>query len=229
MTSLGADGTTINVVTMVAHAVNQEGTDELTQMSVRSERARVLQAYGVDATGRRVDVSSIRNGTVRFRQLTEGSTIVLQYRVDARPDGYLAHHLARQWWFQAPGVQTALSRWVTWAPKGTKFLEEGLGDFKRTLEEKGDQIRVAWQAEDTPPVEAEPAMPTLSEVAWHVTVSTVPDWDTFWKWEKALLQDAFRTSPELEQLAATLAQGAATPEEKVRRIHAYLMLSLIHI
>lgn len=226
VTSLGPDGSTINVVTLVAHAVNQEGIDDLTQMRIRSVSARVLQAYGVDATGRRVDVSSIRDATVRFRQLTEGSTIVLQYRVDSRPDGYLAHHLARQWWFQAPGVQTVVSRWVTWAPKGTKFLEEGLGQFKRTLEEKGDQIRAAWQAENTPPVEAEPAMPTLGEVAWHVTVSTVPDWDTFWKWEKALLQDAFRTSPELEQLAATLAQGAATPEDKVRRIHAYLMTNI---
>ncbi|MEZ4468606.1 MAG: transglutaminase domain-containing protein [bacterium] len=226
VTSLAPDGSTINVVTLVAHAVNQAGRDNLTQMSLRSSRARVMHAFAVDALGKRIEASSIRGGVVRFRQLGEGSTVVLQYRVDQRPDGYLARFLARQWWFQAPGVQTVISRWVLWAPKGTTFLEEGRGGYEHTQVEKDDQIRVVWQARDTPPVLIEPSMPTLSEVAWHVAVSSVPDWDTFWRWEKALLQDAFRTSPELETLAATLAQGATTPAQKVQRIHAYLMTNI---
>ena len=226
VTSLGPDGSTINIVSLVAHATNQEGTDSLAQMQLRSASARVLHAFAVDPTGRRLEVSSIRDATVRFRQLTEGSTIVLQYRVDSRPDGYLAQYMARQWWFQAPGVQTLRSRWVVWAPKGTTFLEEGLGGYTRELEDKTDQVRALWQAENTPPVVGEPAMPTLGEVAWHVTVTTVPDWDTFWKWEKALLQDAFRSSPELEAIAQALAQGATSPREKVERIHAYLMTNI---
>ncbi|MCB9544869.1 MAG: hypothetical protein H6706_03130 [Myxococcales bacterium] len=226
VTSLAPDGSTINVVTLVAHAVNQAGRDNLTQMSLRSSRARVMHAFAVDPLGRRIEASSIRGGVVRFRQLGEGSTVVLQYRVDQRPDGYLARFLARQWWFQAPGVQTVVSRWVLWAPKGTTFLEEGRGDYQHEQVEKDDQVRVTWMARDTPPVLIEPAMPTLSEVAWHVAVSSVPDWDTFWRWEKALLQDAFRTSPEVEALAAALAEGAKTPAEKVARIHAYLMTNI---
>lgn len=226
VTQLAADGSTLNIVTLVAHAVNQAGRDRLTRMSVRSSRARIMHAYAVDPTGRRLEASSIRGSTVRFRQLSIGSTVVLQYRMDSRPDGFLASYMARSWWFQAPSVQTRISRWVVWAPKGTQFLEEGEGTYKKASEIKGEFVRKVWSAANTQPVEPEPSMPTLSEVATHLSVSTVPNWTTFFSWERALLQDAFRTSPALEDLAKTLFKGAKTKAEKVERIHAYLMTNI---
>lgn len=226
VTQLAADGSTINIVTLIAHAVNQAGRDRLTRMSTRSKRSRVMHAYAVDPKGRRLEASSIRGRTVRFRQLSVGSTVVLQYRLDQRPDGYLASYMARSWWFQAPSVQTRVSRWVVWAPKGTQFLEEGHGKYEKTTEAKGEFVRKAWTARDTPPVPTEPSMPTLAEVATHMSVSTVPGWATFHSWEKALLQDAFRESPALEALAQELFAGAKTPAEKVERIHAYLMTNI---
>ena len=227
VTALAADGSTANVVTMVAHAVNQQGRDQLTRMRVRSGgRSRILHAYAVDGDGRRIEASSIRGRTVRFRQLKVGSTVVLQYRLDERPDGYLAGHIARQWWFQSPSVQTRISRWVLWAPKGTPLLQETLGELRREERAEGDLVRTMWVAEDTAPVIPEPAMPTIHEVASHVVMSTVPDWDMFWKWEQALLRDAFRESPELVTLSETLFEGAVDAPEKVRRIHAYLMTNI---
>lgn len=226
VTQLAADGSTINIVTLVAHAVNQAGRDRLTRMGVRSSRARIMHAYAVDPTGRRLEASSIRGSTIRFRQLSVGSTVVLQYRLDSRPDGFLASYMARSWWFQAPSVQTRISRWVVWAPKGTNFLEEGEGTYAKETEIKGEFVRKSWTAKDTQPVSTEPSMPTLSEVATHLSVSTVPGWTTFFSWERALLQDAFRSSPALEELAKTLFKDAKTKAEKVERIHAYLMTNI---
>lgn len=224
VTALGADGSTNNVVTMVAHAVNQSGRDGLTSMSLRSGgRARVLQAYAVDPAGKRVEASSIRGRTVRFRQLSVGSTVVLQYRSDERPDGYLAGHMARQWWFQGPGTYTHRGRWVLWTAKGTPVLEEHLGDVAYTTEARADQVRHAWEAKGLAPLVGEPGMPTLGEVAAHVLMSTVPNWDMFWSWERELLRDAFRVNPEVEALAKRVLADANTPAEKVRRIQAYLM------
>lgn len=224
VTRLGADGSAQSVVTMVARAVNQAGRDQLTRQNLRSGgRNRLLHAYAVDRDGRRVEASSIRGRDVRFRQLGIGSTVVLQYRSDERPDGYLAGHIARQWWFQSPAIHTRAARWVLYTPKGTTLLEETVGPIKRTERAVGQQTRVEWRAEDTPPVLPEPSMPTLAEVAAHVAVSTVPDWNVYWEWEQALLIDAFRISPELESLVATLTQGADTPIERVRRIHTYLI------
>lgn len=227
VTRLGADGSAQNVVTLVAHAVNQAGRDRLTRMNIRSGgRHRLLHAYAVDPQGRRVEASSIRGRTVRFRQLTVGSTVVLQYRIDERPDSYLAGHVSRQWWFQGGGTHVRTARWVAFVPKGTTLREQITGDVQRSAREVGDHLRVEWSATDTPPIIDEPNMPVRAEFGAHVVISTVPDWNLYWTWEQALLVDAFRESPDLEALAAELLEGADTAIEKVRRIHTYLIESI---
>ncbi|MFN3197963.1 MAG: transglutaminase domain-containing protein [Bradymonadia bacterium] len=227
VTELKSDGSTINVITTVAHAVNEAGRDRLTKLRLRGGgRTRIFHAFAVGPDGSRIEASSIRGRTVRFRQLSVGTTVVLQYRLDARPDGYLANHLARQWWFQLPNLQTRLGRWVLWAPEDTTFLESKIGTVFRREEQRDGQVRVEWAAKNMAPIIAEPGMPTLHEVAAHVVVSTVPDWDTFWKWEEALLTDAFRETPELVALAKTVFEGASTPQEKVERLQAWIMTEI---
>ncbi|MSP70755.1 MAG: tetratricopeptide repeat protein [Myxococcales bacterium] len=219
VTMLRSDGSTVNFVTTVAHALNDAGRDRLTRLSMRGDgRSRVLSAYAVDPEGRRTEASTIRGSSVRFRQLSVGTTVVLQYRIDSAPDGYLDGHLARQWWFSAPQSQTKLSRWVFYAATGTRLLEEHFGTFERTATEIGGLTRVVWSAVDTEPVVAEPMMPTLAEVAPNLVVSTVPSWDVFVQWEASLLKDAFRESPEVRALADRLFAGATTVEEKLSRL-----------
>ncbi len=224
VTHLGADGSTSNVVTYVAHAVTQAGRDRLTRMTVRAGgQHRILHAYAVDPSGQRIEASSIRRRTVRFRQLSIGSTVVLQYRIDSRPNGYMSGHLARSWWFQGVGTQMSDARWVLWVPEGTQVQQFLRGAVTRTDTKQENMTRIEWAGRNLPAIIGEPAMPRLNEVAAHVSVSTVPHWDMFWKWEEALLVDAFRETPEIVKLAHQLAKGASHPKEVVERIQAYLM------
>jgi tetratricopeptide (TPR) repeat protein/transglutaminase-like putative cysteine protease len=220
---LKSDGSTVSVVTQVAHALNQRGRDQLTHYRTPRGALRILHAYAVDRSGRRSEASSIRAGNVRFRGLQVGSTIVLQYRFAAPPVGYLSRHLAQEWWFQMPSRSILLSRLVIWAPKGSKFHEDRVGaNIKREERVVGDKLRVAWSAANTPALPQEPLMPPLADSAMHLLVSTVPDWDTYLRWEAALLQDAFRESPELIAFADRLFQGATDTAEKVARIQRHL-------
>ncbi len=223
VSSLRADGSTVNVSTTVLHALNQEGRDRLTVQRLGNGRTRILHAYAVDPAGRRVEASSIRGREVRFRGLQVGSTVVLQYRADIAPVGYLSKHLARSFWFQGVGDQRRLSQWILYLPAGAPLHEVKRGELTREERRVGDQLRVAYTAKDVPPVMPEPDMPTALEVNANVAVSTVPDWDTFLKWEDALLQDAFRDSPELEALAQRLFKGVDSAQEKVTRLHTFLM------
>lgn len=219
-----SDGSSANFVTRVVHAVNASGRDALTQLGMpRGGRIRMLHAYAIGPDGQRTQVSSIRNRTARFRGLKVGSTVVLQYRHDARPVGYLAKHVARGWWFQGSSRFVVRSEWVVWADRGTEFHEWVNGTITRTEEEKEGHLRLSWSATDVPPILAEPGMPTAREALMNMILSTVPSWETFLEWEKALLSEAFRESAEVRALAAKLVEGAKTPEEKVKRIHRYLM------
>ncbi|MHB8874176.1 MAG: transglutaminase domain-containing protein [Myxococcaceae bacterium] len=222
VTRLRADGSSAGVVTMVLHALNEQGRDEMTRQSLLYGRARVLRAYALDPKGRRSEASSIRGTQVWFRGLSVGSTTVLQFRFDRPPVGYLSRHLARDFWFQGARDQRTLSQWVLYLPAGAKLHEHRQGAHQREERRIGDERRITWTMREVPPIIPEKDMPTLREVAAGVQISTVPEWDTYLKWEEALLDDAMRESPELGVLADQLGAGAS-PQARVRRVQAFVM------
>lgn len=223
VTQLRPDGSTINVVTTVATVLNQAGRDKLTRRRLEySGRTRVLHAYSLDAHGRRSE-ASVRSREILYRGLEVGSTVVLQYRADSPPSGFLPRYLSRLWFFQAVNDQRLKSEFILWYPSGTTLNETTLGGLRRDERKVGDEVRVSWLLPDAPPVVAEPNMPGVLEAAAHLHISTVPGWEAYERWEEALLEGAFRDSPELDALAAKLIEGATTADEKLYRIHEYVM------
>jgi tetratricopeptide (TPR) repeat protein len=101
VTELKRDGSSVNVITAVTHIFNKSGRDQMTKYTLpKSGRSRILQAYSVDPEGKRVEASSIRGQTIRFRKMKIGSTVVVQFRHDAPPNKYLVQYYANTWWFQ---------------------------------------------------------------------------------------------------------------------------------
>ncbi|MBK7857406.1 MAG: hypothetical protein IPJ65_02035 [Archangiaceae bacterium] len=223
VTQLASDGSTQNVVTLVMHAFNAAGRDRLTRQAVSGARLRMLHAYSVDPGGQRTEASSERAGSVFFRNLQVGSTVVLQYRNDEPAKGYLSHHLTKSWAFQGLSDQRVRAEFVLWAPLSTKLHETAVGPVKREESKRGDQLRIDWFLLEASPLVYEPAMPTVAELGANIRISTVPDWDTWLSWEKALLVGAFRSSPEVDAVAERLSKGASAPLEKARRVHQFVM------
>jgi len=223
VTLLNTDGSTSNVVTQVIHAFNAQGRDRIIRQSVGQGRLRVLHAYAVDEKGQRLEASSERSRSIFFRGMQPGSTLVLQYRLDVPPKGYLSRYYTETWSFQGVGDQRAEGTYILWAPLSTKLHEHRVGELSRTEERRGDQLRIVWQRLDAPPLVHEPGMPTVNELAVNIHLSTVPDWRTWLSWEQALLEGVFRDSPELDQVAKKLGEGAPDAQEKVKRVHAYVM------
>jgi tetratricopeptide (TPR) repeat protein len=217
------DGTLTSLVTQVQESFNAEGRDALLKQSLGGGRTRVYVAWALDQDGRRVEPVSMRDGTVRFRALGERSTVVLQYRREVSPRGYLARHLSTAWSFQGPNDYRAEARFVLLLPEGTTLHEAATGTLQRTERVEAGLRRVEWLAIQVPPVHAEPGMPPMRESALSLELSTVPSWDTFSEWMVALLQDADRASPETTRVAKSLFEGAETKDEKLLRIQAFLM------
>ncbi len=223
VTVLNTDGSTTNVVTLVVHAWNAQGRDRIIRQSVGAGRLRLLHAWAVDEKGQRSEASSERNRQIFFRGMQPGSTLVLQYRLDAPPKGYLARHYNETWSFQGVGDQREESTFVLWAPLTSQLHEYKVGELTHTQEKRGELLRFTWTKKNTPPLISEPSMPTVGELAVNIALSTVPDWKTWLSWEQALLEGVFRDSPELEQVAKGLDTGAASANEKLERIHTFVM------
>jgi tetratricopeptide (TPR) repeat protein len=234
VTLLNPDGSTVNVITTVAYAVNQEGRDDLTKLYIsRSKGTQLMAAYAINPDDTRVEASSIRDGVVRFRQLEVGSVVVLQYRYHTRPSAYLAGSISRFWWFHTDSTQVRHSRFALWLPKDMALHEsrhtppalksEALKELKREERVEGELKRVTWQMSDLPPLVGEPRMPPRRDVAYGIEVSTVPDWEDMWKWERELLREAFRMSPKVKEVTDALLAEAQSPQEKILKIHEYVI------
>lgn len=223
VTLLNTDGSTSNLVTLVVHAFNAQGRDRIIKQTVPAGRLKVLHAWAIDEKGTRSEASSERGRQIFFRGMQPGSTLVLQYRVDVPPTGYLSRYLTRSWSFQSLSEQRKRARFVLWMPLGTTLNEHRVGAVTRTEARRGDQLRVQWATDDTPPLVAEPAMPPVIELAANLRLSTVPDWKTYLSWEKSLLDGVFRESPELEAVAKKLGDASKSPAETFERIHQYVM------
>lgn len=217
------DGSTAHVVTMVIHAWNAQGRDRIIRQSVGSGRLRVLHAYAVDEKGQRSEASSERNRQIFFRGMQPGSTLVLQYRLDTPPQGYLSRYYTANWSFQGVGDQREESTLVLWAPLTAKLHQHQVGTLVRTEEKRGELLRLTWSAKGVPPLTSEPSMPTVGELAVNLGLSTVPDWKTWLSWEQALLEGVFRDSPELDRVAKQLGRGEPDATEKLERIHTFVM------
>jgi tetratricopeptide (TPR) repeat protein len=217
------DGSGRQVVTQIIRAVNDTGRDQMGVYSLPWGRLKVFEAFAIDPDGTRREASSLRGGQVRFRELKVGSTVVLQYRSDSRPTGFLSRWIVRRWFFHGVGGQFALSRFVLILPRETKPSEWGRGSYRRTEQTRGDRRVITWEAAGVAPLIGEPASPPLLDLLEQVAIGTIPGWDTIAGWDAALMVDAFRSSPEIEALAARLTAGARTPRERLDALTGFVM------
>ena len=217
------DGSSRKVVTQVIMAANDTGRDQLTAQYLESGRRKLYEAYAVDPDGARREASSIRGQEVRFRELKVGSTIVIQYRLDSYPMGYLARYPDRRWFFHAPGGQFERSEYVLILPEEMKFSEWGRGDWKREEKNAGTKRVLTYRALHVPPLVGEPGIPAVRDVLAQVVVSMNPSWDHIAEWDKALLVDAFRSTPETKRLAEELTRSAATKRQKLDALTRFVM------
>lgn len=221
--ALMPDGSASTVTTLVARAVNKSGADHLIMTRIPShQRYKILSAYAITADGQRQEPSSVRGGEIRFQKLGPGSSTVLQYRLEEPPNVYLNGSYYNSWIFQSPQVFNQNSRFVLWAPVGTPLNLFSRGDIAKSQETRGAYERYEWARENNTPYIGEPQSPPFRDSVAVLALSTLPSWEAFFKWEVAILKNAFQTNDEIEALAKKLFDGAPTAMEKLLRLQVFM-------
>jgi cellulose synthase operon protein C len=219
---LRADGSASQYVTLVTRAETTGGRDAMTSHKT-GRSARVRLAYAITAEGKRIEASSLRDGVIRFRELGVGAVTVIQFRRDSKPPPFLSGSRADNFNFDGVNEQRGTVRWIVWRPSNVPF-HEVVDEGVRSESSKHDGwVRHQYAADDTGPLPIEPNMPPGRDARKWVFVSTVPSWESVGTWEKELIRDAFRTTPELTALAQTIFDGAADNREKVARLMSWII------
>jgi hypothetical protein len=220
---LKSDGSQVNIFTKVALAANLSGVDELNTVMIFNN-IELKFAYAINPNGQRIESTSNSNSNkILFRQLEVGSVVVYQYEIKEKAQNYSFGHFFDRWNFQDLSAQNVLSRFIVWMDRNEVLHQKKTGDIQFTEKIQGNLKRVTWSMENVGPYEYELKSPPEDDHIYHVLISTVPDWQTFFNWEKELLVNAFRASPEIEELAKKLTEGLSSTQDKIYRIYQYVM------
>lgn len=81
----------------------------------------------------------------------------------------------------------------------------------------------AWRAVNVPQMFPEPDMPPLHTQVQRLILSTIEDWRTVSRWYWQLCQPALaKTTPAMQATVDKLVAGAATRDEKIRRVFKFV-------
>jgi len=227
-TLLNADGSSRLMHTEVLRSLSQKGRDELVRIGLPTDgQVRVLKAFAQTPEGQRQEASSVDKASVRFRNLEVGSTVVLQYAHYPRRGGALWDDFFSDWSFSWPGRHIDRMRWVVLAPKGKELYLDVDPRVTHSTSDLAPPAGGSWVVHqftrtDVPALPAEPGMVPVPDLQAHVVVSTMPSWDAFIRWEKAILDESFPADPAIDALAARLTAGAASPRDKLGKLFAFV-------
>ncbi len=80
-----------------------------------------------------------------------------------------------------------------------------------------------WKVTNVPRMFPEPDMPPLHTQVQRLLLSTIEDWRAVSRWYWELCQPALsKTTPEMQAMADKLVEGAASREEKLRRVFKFV-------
>ncbi len=222
-----ADGSSERTVTRVAMALNERGRDALTLIRLGGGRQRIRKAYAIDRGGERQQAASIRGGEVRFRKLSASSLTVLQYVEPQGTQGFLPNQYVGTVPFQGINEQIEDQSWWLVLPPGwpadraLHLAIHGQVAHNRSVVD-GRQVH-HFSVHGVAPLFREPQMPPIGDVRRSVSVSSVPSWEDYVRWERALLSGVYRSSPQVVALAQRLCKGVREkPRECLEKLFHFV-------
>jgi transglutaminase-like putative cysteine protease len=81
---------------------------------------------------------------------------------------------------------------------------------------KGNRLINRWAMEGICPIEMEPAMPNINNLAAKLLISTLPSWEFLSKWYYEISEPTFKTNIDMRFLITNLIDEEMTKEEKIR-------------
>jgi tetratricopeptide (TPR) repeat protein len=194
-------------------------TSDSAQGSVTVESARVIKANGKVQTVSRFQGEE----GVAFPSLAAGDTIDLTWREERFEKGGLARQFWTAWNFSERGVPRRLCRLVLITPPGMQYQTRAHGQVPEPVETtaKGWLVR-EWKLSDLPAEKDEPGAPPRHDTATWLDISTIPSWAHVARWYEDVSGPRCLPDASIRAKALELTKGAATEEEKLRKITAFV-------
>ena len=163
--------------------------------------------------------SNLIHRILSFPAVEPGSCLAVRYRKQSNGDADQIDGVVR-FQFEEPILSKEL-KIILPSEKSLKYKILGL-DAKFQVDAVDQDKVYTLTASDRPQVKPEEFMPSLEEIGARVVFSTFADWKEACRTFSHSFGQAVRSTPEIKALAADLAKGAATPEERTQRLFNFV-------
>jgi len=204
---------------LLCKALTEAGVEKLRTDGASGE---VEIARTIKADGRQI-AADVQDGTVAFPELEVGDWTELRLLVAGRPPTGLPGEFWTSWRFQV-GNPVLLSRVAFVLPAGMEpAVELHNIELEPARGEAGDRRTLVYEARRLPAILNEPgAVSSLTYAGW-LDVSSVRDWSRIVDWYRDVIAGRLEPLPEVRELAARLAEGAADDSTRARRAAHWVM------
>ena len=100
--------------------------------------------------------------------------------------------------------------------------------LEEVITENGSKTYV-WEMEDVPSFTLESYMPYLYKVIPILTVSSIPDWNSFGEWIYSTTDSAIKVSNQIKNLSSELTANAESKNEKIKILFDYVRNEIDYI
>jgi len=177
-----------------------------------------------DPSGREMGVySDRRRVTVDFGALQAGDVVRLRYRLDAAGERNLFGDFFGLVEYAQEVVPKAFYDVVVEAPPA-RVLSTAVSRLQPFVRTQKDDV-VTYRSRTAPlaALVVEPAMPPYPDVGAYAMVSSYARWEDMGRWYQGLIRDQLMLDETLRRTAEELVAGATSDDEKIRRIHRWVL------
>lgn len=229
-TILYDEGTSEEYIDYVVKINSQKGIDDWKEVNVNYansqtllvEKSEVVKANGTKVTAERND------GSIVFTGLQMGDAIYIKYRLQNYAKGRLGRTFSDKFAFNS-FVNSQLGRYTLIVPKAFVFNTKVINSsMEPTVKEVEDFKVYTWQMIDAPALKSEPLMPTLSDVAATLYISTIKSWADVAAWYSDIAYQDITGNYELDALYKEIFKDKIKENDylKAKRIYDYIVTNI---
>lgn len=225
-------GVTEEKTLLVAKVLTTEGVEYWKNINVGGydeQRTTIEKAEVVKANGAKVQAET--NGAeIVFTNLEVGDAVNIVYKVENHNTGRLINHFWDKFYLQRflPAKRLKYSLLVADGIDFSYVVNNGKIEPKK---QKVDEFNLyEWEVADRPALKEEEKMPTLSDVAPTLFISSIPSWDFVSKWYYDIASYKAKADFEVKEVVRELFAGKQNLSEldKVKSIYRYILKNITY-
>ena len=244
---LHADGTTSRYRQYLVKVINDQGVRSFDYYPIQYSQGEQwvdVTSARVHHVGGNVEEARIRNrppdvrageypvwsnAWVDLPSLQPGDVVEIEYHQEDLKQSFFGDYFGDRVVF---GNAVPVSRMIysLEAPRGRRlFFHAPRLPVEPSHSEEAEHAVHRWDVRDLPKFDPEPGMPSLTELAPVLEVSTFEDWNEFADWYHHLIRKQFESSDEIRRKVRELVRDAATDRDRIRRLYEFVVTDVRYI